>query len=116
MKISLAKLYKVSTITCKSVENQLGNFDFHLFDCNSPGGYRRCHLPGAKHLDPANYKESDLPSNKNFTLVFYCSGIFCGASAYAARRAAKMGFQNIFVMNEGISGWIHSGRNTESLN
>ena len=115
MILSLTKLYKVPSITTESVDMQLGNFDFFLFDCNSPGSYRRCHLPGAKHLDPADYKESDLPSNKNFTLVFYCSGILCGASAYAAKRARNMGHQKVYVMTDGLSGWIHSGRSTESM-
>ena len=36
------------------------------------------------------------------------------ASHHAAREAAKLGFTKVYVMPEGIDGWVKSGLPTES--
>ena len=36
------------------------------------------------------------------------------ASHHAAREAAKQGFKNVYVMGDGIDGWIKAGKPTES--
>ena len=113
MKISMTTIYNITSISIAEVAQLMEVNKLHLFDCNSLSSYQRGHIPGARHLEPADYIESDLPSDKKELLVFYCSGLLCGASAYVARRAKKMGYSNVYVMNAGISGRIHSGRQTE---
>lgn len=36
------------------------------------------------------------------------------ASHQAAREAAKLGYTNVFVMPDGIQGWVKAGRRVES--
>jgi rhodanese-related sulfurtransferase len=64
----------IPELTVADVAARLGQPDFHVFDNNGAGRWRRSHVPGAKNLNAYNYDASELPSDKNATLVFYCSG------------------------------------------
>ena len=55
-----------------------------VIDVNSPQSWMKAHVPGAKNLDPVDYKDSDLPPDKNGVVVFYCSNPMC-------RKAPKIG-------------------------
>ena len=85
-----------------------------VFDVNARASWMSAHVPGARHLDPAGYQDSDLPSDRNAALVFYCSNPMCMKAPNAARRAKKMGYSNIHVMSAGISGWIAAKLPTEA--
>lgn len=61
-------------LTAQEVAARLGEPDFHVFDNNGAGRYKRGHVPGAKHLNPYDFDRHDLPDNVEATLVFYCSG------------------------------------------
>jgi rhodanese-related sulfurtransferase len=63
-------------------------------------------VPGAIKLSSYNeYALSELPNDKNTTLVFYCYNVYCQASVQAADRALKAGYKNIRLMRAGIVGW-----------
>jgi rhodanese-related sulfurtransferase len=85
-----------------------------VFDVNSRQSWIKAHVPGATHLDPAAYKDSDLPPDKNAALVFYCSNPMCRKAPNVARRAEKSGYNNVQVMSAGISGWLAARLPTES--
>lgn len=85
-----------------------------VIDVNSRQSWVRARVPGATNLDPAAYKDSDLPPDKNAVLVFYCSNPMCRKAPNAARRAKKMGYSNVMVMSAGISGWLAAKLPTES--
>ena len=85
-----------------------------IIDVNSPQSWLKAHVPGARNLDPVNYKDGDLPSNKNDMLVFYCSNPLCMKAPNAARRAKKIGYSNVHVLAAGISGWLAAKLPTES--
>lgn len=85
-----------------------------VIDVNSRDSWMKARVPGASNLDPADYKDSDLPSDKNAALVFYCSNPMCRKAPNAARRAEKMGYSNVQVMSAGISGWLSAKLPTES--
>jgi rhodanese-related sulfurtransferase len=85
-----------------------------VLDVNSPQSWTAAHVPGARNLDPTGYDERDLPPDKDSALVFYCSNFLCRKAPNAARRAKSMGYRNVCVMSAGISGWLNSGRPTES--
>ncbi len=85
-----------------------------VFDVNSRQSWLGARVPGARNLDPADYKDSDLPSDKNDIVVFYCSNPLCRKAPNAARRAKKIGYSNVHVMSAGISGWIAAKLPTES--
>ena len=84
-----------------------------VIDVNSPQSWNRAHVPGAMNLDPANYGDSELPSNRNSTLVFYCSNPMCRKAPNAARRAKKMGHADVRVLSAGIAGWLAAQLPTE---
>jgi len=77
-----------------------------VVDVNAPERWRETHLPGAKNLDPENFKAKDLPVAKDDTVVFYCSNFMCSKGPKAASRAKKLGFANAMVMSAGIKGWL----------
>lgn len=85
-----------------------------IFDVNSRSSWMKARVPGASNLDPAGYRDSDLPADKNTVLVFYCSNPMCRKAPKAARRARKTGYSNVYVMSAGINGWIAARLPTES--
>jgi len=85
-----------------------------VIDVNSRQSWANAHVPGALHLDPANYDDSDLPPDKQSSLVFYCSNPMCRKAPNAARRAKKLGYGNVPVMSAGITGWLAAKLPTES--
>ena len=85
-----------------------------VIDVNSRDSWLKARVPGATNLDPADYKDSDLPADKDAALVFYCSNPMCRKAPNAARRAKKMGYNNVQVMSAGISGWLSAKLATES--
>jgi rhodanese-related sulfurtransferase len=64
----------IPELTVHEVSARLGQPDFHVFDNNGAGRWKRGHVPGAKNLNPYDFSQYDLPENHEATLVFYCSG------------------------------------------
>jgi len=85
-----------------------------VIDVNSRQSWLKARVPGARNLDSAGYKDTDLPADKNDVLVFYCSNPMCMKAPNAARRAKKLGYGNVHVMSAGISGWLAAKLPTES--
>jgi rhodanese-related sulfurtransferase len=80
-----------------------------VIDVNPRRRWSSGHVPGALNLDPAAFAETDIPGDKDATLIFYCSDAGCNASRYAARRALKLGFVHVFLMPAGLKGWMAAG-------
>ena len=85
-----------------------------VIDVNAHQSWTKARVPGARNLDPVAYTDNDLPSDKDSTLVFYCSGPMCRKAPNAARRANQMGFKRVKVMSAGISGWLTAKLPSES--
>jgi rhodanese-related sulfurtransferase len=85
-----------------------------VIDVNPRRRWASGHLPGAINLDPGEFTESDITAEKDKTVIFYCSDHDCGTSRYAARKAAKMGFVNVFTMPAGIRGWLAGGQKAKT--
>lgn len=64
----------IPELTIADVAARLGQPDFFVFDNNGHGRWKRSHVPGAKNLNAYAYDASELPADKQATLVFYCSG------------------------------------------
>ena len=101
-----ARLMGLDTISPADLFSLVERHAVAVFDVNSAQSWNKAHVPGARHLDPAEYRESDLPADKDAALVFYCSNTFCRKAPNAAKRAEKMGYRNVKVMSAGISGWL----------
>ena len=109
-----ARLMGLNVISPAALQQRIQQHEpITVIDVNSRQSWLTARVPGALTLDPLAYDEKDLP-DKNSTLVFYCSGLFCRKAPNAARRAEAMGYRNVFVMSAGISGWLAARLPTES--
>ena len=110
-----ARLMGLKTISPEGLHRLVQNPEHvSVIDVNSRLSWIKARVPGARNLDPADYKDSDLPPDKNDVLVFYCSNPMCRKAPNAARRAKKIGYSNVHVMSAGISGWLAAKLPTES--
>lgn len=64
----------IAELTIAEVAARTGTPDFHVFDCNGAGRYKRGHVPTAVHVNPYSYDAEVLPAKRDAALVFYCSG------------------------------------------
>jgi rhodanese-related sulfurtransferase len=108
-----ATLMGLKTVSPDVLHQMIQKQQVTVFDVNSRQSWLEAHVPGALHLDPAHYTDSDLPADKESSLVFYCSNPMCRKAPSAARRAKQMGYSNVRVMSAGISGWLSGKLPTE---
>ncbi len=72
-------------------------------------------VPGAILLTSSSeFAATELPTDKNAKLVFYCANSHCGASHQAAGKAMEHGYTDVAVLPEGIAGWKEAGLPTVS--
>jgi rhodanese-related sulfurtransferase len=109
-----ARLMGLSTISPQDLHHLMQNEPVTAIDVNSRQSWIQARVPGALNLDPLEYNDSDLPTDKNAALVFYCSNVLCRKAPNAARRAKSMGYHRVQVMSAGISGWLSANLPTES--
>jgi len=64
----------IPALSVAEVAARLGEPGFFVVDNNGAGRWKRSHVPGAKNLNAYSFEESELPPDKQATLVFYCSG------------------------------------------
>lgn len=68
-------------------------------------------VPGAIAL-PADADDAAIAAAlpaKDACIVAYCSNTQCPASKNLAARLKDLGYENVFVMPEGLAGWLESG-------
>jgi rhodanese-related sulfurtransferase len=85
--------------------------DFVLADALSPIEFAEESIPGSVNV-PYEWLRSGkgkLPADKSKRLVFYCKGPKCTRSGKAAAQAAKLGYTNIQIYNEGLPEWLKRG-------
>jgi len=109
-----ALLMGLKTISPGALHQLMQSAPVTSIDVNSPQSWIKARVPGALNLDPLGYHDSDLPPDKDSVLVFYCSNFLCRKAPNAALRAKRMGYSNVHVMSEGISGWLDATLPTES--
>ena len=110
----LAQLMGLKTISPGDLHRRMRSGPVTVIDVNARQSWERARVPGALHLDPLRYAESDLPGDRDAPLVFYCSGMLCRKAPNAARRAIQMGYTRVQVMSAGIQGWLGAALPTES--
>ena len=62
-----------SSLTVDQVALHLQKGDASIFDNNPKDMWQKGHVPGAKWVDFKNVQPSDLPQDKDRTLIFYCA-------------------------------------------
>lgn len=63
----------VEDVEAKLKEAKDGKAAFFVFDNNAKSVFEKGHVPGAKWVDHENIQATDLPADKEATLVFYCA-------------------------------------------
>lgn len=63
----------VEDVEAKLKEAKDGKAAFFVFDNNAKSVFEKGHVPGAKWVDHEKIQATDLPSDKEATLVFYCA-------------------------------------------
>lgn len=85
--------------------------DLVVVDARNPEEYQEVHIKGAISIPEPKWDEYKhlLPADKSIPIVFYCNGVKCGKSKKAAKKAASMGYGNIWVYAEGMPVWEEKG-------
>ena len=87
--------------------------DFVLIDVLSQASYEGRHLPNAKHVsaneDDFMEKVANLVSNKEKTVVVYCSSFSCQLSPRAASKLVEAGYTNVYDFEGGLADWQDAG-------
>ncbi len=60
-------------LTVDQVAEHVAKGDASIFDNNPKDMWQKGHVPTAKWVDFKNVQASDLPKDKDRTLVFYCA-------------------------------------------
>jgi rhodanese-related sulfurtransferase len=104
-------------LTVDELDRQLASGACQAVDANGDMTRQRMGtIPGAVLLsDYEAFALSELPTNKERPLVFYCANEYCGASHQAAKRARMAGYTKVKVLPAGIAGWVHSGKTVAKL-
>ncbi len=110
----IARLMGLRVISPKALHQRMRTEPLVVFDVNDEARWLAARVPGARHLGPSSLTASDLPADREATVVFYCSNPLCRKAPNAARRAQGMGCSNVYVMSAGISGWLDASLPTES--
>jgi hypothetical protein len=63
----------VAELDAKLAEAKTGKLAVYVFDNNPKEMWEQGHVPGAKWVKFNEVKASDLPADKEATLVFYCA-------------------------------------------
>lgn len=101
-----------TSINMHQAEEMIGQKDVYFVDANPQSVYENAHIKDAIFLDYTNAKNIlvSLPQDKNAKLVFYCMNRYSHISSMAAKEVLDAGYKNVYIMIDGIEGWILSGR------
>ncbi len=77
--------------------------------------YDDAHIKGSINVPYDKVDEFLAKTNKDTTVVFYCSNYMCTASHEAAKTAEKMGFKDARVYTGGTAEWYQMRKNDQSF-
>lgn len=96
-------------LTVEEVANKIKDPAVHVYDGNGEESYKTNHVPGAVLLSSKNIKDGVLPEAKDAMLIFYCANEVCQECHHAAEKAVSLGYTNVYIMPQGIAGWVKAG-------
>ncbi|MBI4215220.1 MAG: rhodanese-like domain-containing protein [Parcubacteria group bacterium] len=103
---------KVKFISKEQLLEMLENQEpFKLVEVLAEEDYKKGHLPKAINIPVDKLEElaSGFLSDKNETIVVYCSGFMCTASTGAARKLQSMGYKKVLDYKGGKPDWTQAG-------
>jgi rhodanese-related sulfurtransferase len=96
------------TVSLREAGELHGKPGVYFLDCNEPEIHAQYHVPGSVWVTSEKLQDF-LPADHQATVVFYCYNRRCSASHAAAHEAVKLGYRKVFVMPDGITGWVLAG-------
>lgn len=72
------------------------------------------HIPGARNVDYEKMTADMLPADKNAPIAFYCAGGGCPVSGWAAAKAVRFGYTDVWLYKGGIKQWRAAGMKVAS--
>lgn len=91
------------------VAKNIGKPGVYLFDCNPQEIYEQSHIKGAIHANVEGWMELLPKDKKNSYLILYCINRMCNISYEASLKLIEMGYENVYLMPDGIQGWVSNG-------
>mgnify|MGYP000846663310 CR=1 FL=1 len=104
-----AQMRQPLPLSTARVQKNLGAEGLYVYDCNPRELYDISHVPGAVHINVKDWKKLLPKDKKNSYLIFYCVNRLCNVSWEISEATIKLGYENVYVMPDGIQGWIHNG-------
>ena len=113
----------VTMISAADAVSQIS--DIKTFDMRKALNYGKGHLPGAvstpykwtKKGHPSQrtgeFDEAKLPADKSQKILFHSDGPNGWKSYYASKKAAELGYKNVYWMREGFATWQEKGYTVE---
>jgi rhodanese-related sulfurtransferase len=77
--------------------------------------YDDAHIKGSINVPYEKVDDFLAKTNKDTTLVFYCSNYMCTASHEAVKQARKLGFKDARVYSGGMAEWYQMRKNDPSF-
>jgi rhodanese-related sulfurtransferase len=99
-----AMLMGLKSISPQALHARMQDGALTIVDVNAQQSWLRARVPGAINLG-VEFDAAALPPDLRTSLVFYCSNPLCRKAPQAARRAKKLGYDDVRVMSAGITGW-----------
>ncbi len=81
-----------------------GEPDLIVVDVRSPAEYAAFHIPGATHVPLADLPAALEPHKNAGSIVLYSNGMTHPAQARDA--LARLGFQNVYLLTDGLQGFV----------
>ena len=85
---------------------QRQNPSVKLIDIRPAAEYEKMHIPGSINIPADTISEAISGISKSDTIVCICTkGL--ERSQDAAESISSMGFDNVYYLKEGVTGWLH---------
>ena len=97
-------------LSINKVAQVVGQPDVYLYDCNPEDIYEKSHIKGSIHANKNDWTKLLPADKKNSFVILYCINRMCNVSFEAAVVAIDMGYENVYVMPDGIQGWVANGK------
>ena len=105
-KMTVQQMRQPIPLSLNKVSKVLGQPDVYVYDCNPEDIYEKSHLKGSIHANKADWMNLLPKDKKNSFVILYCINRMCTVSFEAALEAIKAGYENVYVMPDGIQGWV----------
>ena len=96
-------------VLCRVQHGACRGPDVYVYDCNPEDIYEKSHLKGSIHANKADWMNLLPKDKKNSFVILYCINRMCTVSFEAALEAINAGYENVYVMPDGIQGWVSNG-------